>query len=152
MADDSMSALTSDCYRVALSCYLGSAYVNPSVLILSEELTFLLSCYSSLHQDERIGRVEAATSREEAAKLLQTFRPDAVVIDSSAGDNSGFSAVMRDCRFSSEAAIIVTCDERDGPAMAPHARAIGAVGFLRRDNFSAAAVVRAVYSPAAHRA
>lgn len=126
---------------------LGSAELNPSVLILSEELTFLLNCYSALHQDARVGQVEAATSRGEAAKLLLTFQPDVVVIDWSAGNGNGLGAVLDQCRLSPGTRIVVSCDERDGHTVAPHARAIGAVGLLRRERVTAESVIRAHHGP-----
>ena len=125
--------------------------MKPSVLILAEELTFLLDTYSTLHQDARMGRVETAT-RAEAAKILDTFRPDVVVIDSSAAGSAGLPGIVKQCNLPYGTKIIVTCDEREGPRVAHDARAIGAVGFLRRESLSATAIVRVLQRPAATRA
>jgi chemotaxis response regulator CheB len=121
-------------------------------LILSEELEFLLGCYSTLHQDARVGQVEAATGRDEAAMLLRTFRPDVLVLDWSAGSSAGFGAVLSECNIPPGTRIVVSCDQRDGAAVAPHARAIGAIGLLRRETVSAESVIRAYHGPGARKA
>jgi chemotaxis response regulator CheB len=149
LADDGHVDIAGDVNHLGSSAVLllGSAELNPSVLILSEEVTFLLSCYAALHQDARVGQVEAATSREEAARLLLTFQPDVVVIDWSAGNGNGLGVVVDQCRLSPGTRIVVSCDACDGQVVAPHARAIGAVGLLRRESVTAAAIVRAHHGP-----
>jgi DNA-binding NarL/FixJ family response regulator len=117
--------------------------VNPSVLILSEEMMFLLDCYSSLHQDARIGRVETVTDHTEAVKLLATFRPDVVVIDASATGRAGLAGLIDGCRLPRSCRIVVTCQPDQRATIGPEARAVGAVGLLNRDSFSARSVLRA---------
>ena len=52
--------------------------MSPSVLILSEEMSFLLGCYSTLHQDARIDAVSTEQRREigrpEGAANRRQFR------------------------------------------------------------------------------
>ena len=117
--------------------------MNPSVLILAEEMNFLLNCYSSLHQDARIGRVETVTGRTEAVRLLQTFRPDVVVVDSSAADSAGVTVLVDQCKIPSDVPIVVTCHLNERAKVAPEARDLGAVGFFNRDKLSAEVVIRA---------
>lgn len=117
--------------------------MNPSVLILAEEMSFLLYCYSNLHQDARIGRVETVTGQTEAVRLLQTFRPDVVVVDSSAADSAGVTALVDRCKIPADIPIVVTCHLHDRAKVAPEARDLGAVGFFNRDNLSAEVVLRA---------
>ena len=118
--------------------------MTPSVLILSEDLTFLLSCYSALQQDPRIGRIEAITTRQEAEGLLQTFRPDAVVIDSSFSDSAGLASVVQNWKLPRETVVIVTCRDGDRAQIVPEARSAGAVALLSRERFSSLVVLRAV--------
>ena len=117
--------------------------MSPSVLILSEEMSFLLDCYSILHQDAHIGRVETVTDRTEAVKLLATFCPDVVVIDASATSRAGLAGLVEGCRLPTSCSIVVTCQPEQRATMGPEARAIGAVGLLNRESFSAKSVVRA---------
>jgi chemotaxis response regulator CheB len=117
--------------------------VSPSVLILSEEMPFLLDCYSTLHQDARIGRVETVTDRSEAVKLLATFCPDVVVIDASASSRAGLAGLVEGCRLPTACRIVVTCQPEQRAEMGPAVRAIGAVGLLNRESFSARSVLRA---------
>jgi len=106
-------------------------------------MTFLLDCYSTLHQDTRIGRVETVTDHTEAVKLLATFRPDVVVIDASASSRAGLAGLVEGCRLSTASRIVVTCQPSQRATMGPVARAVGAVGLLNRDSFSARSVLRA---------
>src|SRR5262245_3039860 len=88
---------------------LPGEHVNPSVLVIAEELTFLLNCYSSLHQDARIGRVETITGQAEANRLLETFRPDVVVIDSSAAGGTGLAGLLEGFKLPYNVRMVVTC-------------------------------------------
>ncbi|MGE3270157.1 MAG: response regulator [Chloroflexota bacterium] len=113
-----------------------------SVLIVSEELSFLLQCYSGLHRDKRIGQVEATTSREEAAVLIQSLHPDAVVFDSSAGDSFGVAAIERLRALAPNTKVVVTFRPREQESTERSARSHGAMGVLSREAFSAEALVR----------
>ena len=117
--------------------------MGPSVLVLAEEMSFLLDCYSALHQDARIGRVETVMSREEAVKLLRTFHPDVVVIDSSAAGSAGLAALIEGFKVPARSKIVVTCDPSERGRTSPEARSIGALGFFNRDVFSAEIVLKA---------
>jgi hypothetical protein len=121
--------------------------VNPSVLILAEELTFLLNCYTALHQDARIGRVETITGRAEAAKLLETFRPDVIVIDSSATGSGGLAGLVDGFKMPYGARLVVTCGPNERARFGPEARSVGAVGLLNREVFSGNTVLKAAQMP-----
>jgi chemotaxis response regulator CheB len=125
--------------------------VNPSVLILSEEMAFLLDCYSMLHQDARIGRVETVTGRAEAVKLLASFRPDVVVIDASSVGRAGLAGLVEGWKLPTSSRLVVLCQPDQRAAIGPEARVIGAVGLLNRDNFSAGSVLKADALPPAPR-
>jgi hypothetical protein len=122
------------------------------VLVLAEELTFLLNCYTSLHQDARIGRVETITGRAEANKLLETFRPDVIVIDSSAAGASGLRGLLEGFKMPYGTRLVVTCGPSERAKFGPEARAVGAVGLLNREVFSGNSVGRAAQMPGATRA
>lgn len=118
----------------------------PSVLIVSEELSFLVSCYSGLHRDERIGKIEATANREEAVGLVQTLHPDVVVYDSSAGDSFGVSAIGRLCELAPEMTVVVTFREHEQQAIELTARSSGAAGIFSREAFSVEHLLRALRS------
>src|SRR5215217_3021084 len=100
-------------------------------------MAFLLDCYSALHQDVRIGRVETVTDHTEAVKLLATFRPDVVVIDASGTGRAGLAGLVEGCRLSTASRVVITCQPGQRATLGPEARAVGAVGLLNRDSFSA---------------
>ena len=118
----------------------------PSVLIVSEELDFLLSCYSSLRRDARIGRVEATTNPEEATGLVRSFHPHAVVYDSSASESFGLPVVTQLCQLDPTMAVLVTFRERDRAMIEMTAPTSGATGTLSRDGFSVEALLKTVRS------
>ena len=122
----------------------GETLVAPSVLIVSEELSFLVSCYSGLHRDERIGKIEATANRDEAVGLVQTLHPDVVVYDSSAGDSFGVSAIGRLCELAPEMTVVVTFRDHEQPAIEMTARSSGATSILSRDAFSVEQLLRAM--------
>jgi hypothetical protein len=122
------------------------------VLVLAEELTFLLNCYTSLHQDARIGRVETITGRAEAAKLLESFRPDVFVIDSSAAGPSGLRGLLDGFKMPYGARLVVTCAPNERAKIGPEARSVGAVGLLNREIFSGNSVLKAARMPGITRA
>jgi hypothetical protein len=122
------------------------------VLVLAEELTFLLNCYTSLHQDARIGRVETITGRAEATKLLETFRPDVIVIDSSAAGASGLKGLLDGFKLPYGARLVVTCGPNERARLGPEARSVGAVGLLNREVFSGNSVLKAAQMPGVTRA
>jgi DNA-binding NarL/FixJ family response regulator len=121
--------------------------VVPSVLIVSEELDFLLACYTSLHRDIRIGQIEATTSGEEAGRLVRTLWPDAVIFDTSAGDGVTLSAVRRICELVPDAAVIVTFRDRERDTIGQMVDASGAAGVVSRDGLSVEAVLRLIRAP-----
>ena len=123
---------------------LGGRLVAPSVLIVSEELSFLVACYAGLHRDERIGNIEATANRDEAVGLVQTLRPDVVVYDSSAGDSFGVSAIGRLCELVPSMTVVVTFREHDQQMIETTARSSGADGIFSRDAFSAEGLLRAM--------
>lgn len=116
----------------------------PSVLIVSEELSFLVSCYNGLHRDERIGKIEATANRDEAVGLVQTLHPDVVVYDSSAGDSFGVSAIGRLCELAPEITVVVTFREHEQQVIEMTARSSGATGVVSREAFSAELLLRAL--------
>jgi hypothetical protein len=120
----------------------GESLVAPSVLIVSEELSFLVSCYNGLHRDERIGKIEATANRDEAVGLVQTLHPDVVVYDSSAGDSFGVSAIGRLCELAPDMTVVVTFRDHEQQAIEMTARSSGATGIFSRDAFSAEQLLR----------
>jgi DNA-binding NarL/FixJ family response regulator len=116
----------------------------PSVLIVSEELDFLLNCYSSLRRDARIGRVEATTNPDEATRLVRSFHPHAVVVDSSAGGSFGLPIVNQLCQLDPNLVVLVTFTDRDRVVVEQSARSSGAAGTLSRDGFTVEAVLQSV--------
>jgi DNA-binding NarL/FixJ family response regulator len=118
--------------------------VGPSVLIVSEELGFLVECYAGLHRDERIGRIEATTSQDEAMSLVETLHPDAVVFDSSAGGSFGVSSISRLCELNPSLTVVVTFRDRERQVIELTAHGSGARGIFSRDAFSAEALLRAM--------
>lgn len=135
--------------KAALPCCLGRELVAPSVLIVSEELSFLVTCYAGLHRDKRIGKIEATANRDEAVGLIQSFHPDVVVYDSSAGDSFGVSAIGRLCELAPEMTVVVTFREHDQQVIETTARSSGAQGVFSRDAFSAEGLLRAMRGPGA---
>ena len=118
--------------------------MEPSVLIVSEEMDFLVSCYAGLRRDKRIGKIEATSHREEVVGLVQTFHPDVVVYDASAGDSFGVSAIGRLCELAPGMTVVVTVREHDSQAIAATARQSGARGIFSREAFTAENLLRAM--------
>ncbi len=123
----------------------------PSVLIVSEELQFLLNCYTAIHRDARIGQIEATTNGEEASRLVQTLRPDAIVFDASAGDSTDSSTIRQLREIAPYATVIVTFRERDQETIHQFIKAAGAAGAIRRDNLSPEVLLRLVRDDEAER-
>lgn len=126
--------------------------MTPSVLLVSDELTFLLTTYSSLQRDPRIGQIEATASHDEAIALMQTLRPDAVVVDVAANDAGGHALVERFRKQDALLAVIVTYRERDQDSMAMIAPTLPAHDIFPRAAFTVERVVRAVQVLMAHHA
>lgn len=108
----------------------------------------MLSCYSAVHQDPRIGRVEAATSRAEASNLLRDFRPDVVVVDSSAGDGPGLASAVEQLKLRPSTIILVTFRDGERHKVMAEARALGATGAFARDAFTSELILKALRLPA----
>jgi DNA-binding NarL/FixJ family response regulator len=118
--------------------------VTPSVLLVSDELAYLLTAYSSLQRDPRIGRIEATANRDEAVALVQTLRPDAVVVDVAATDTGGHALVGRFRKLDASMAVIVTYRKCDEEPMAVIAPTLMAHEVVSREAFTVERVVRAV--------
>src|SRR5262245_39815601 len=107
------------------------------MLIVSDEYKFLLSSYSWLRQDARVGRIEATTNGDEALTLVSSYHPDLVVFDATAGHGWGLSTVRRLRDANPGIQIVVTVGEHCPAGAASYAMASGAQGVLPRDKFSA---------------
>jgi DNA-binding NarL/FixJ family response regulator len=125
--------------------------VVPSVLIVSEELDFLLACYTTLHRDARLGQIEATTSSEEGGRLVQTLRPDAVVFDTSAGDGVSLSAIRRLRELAPYATVLVTFRKREAETINQMVEGTEAAGVVSRDGLSAEVILRFVHNEEAER-
>ncbi len=113
-----------------------------SVLIVCDEYPFLLSSYSWLRQDARVGRIEVTTDETEAVALAASYHPDVVVFDAMSTGGYGLSTVRR-LRESNPGIDVVVTMANDCPAgLASSALASGAVGVLTRDRFSADACLK----------
>jgi DNA-binding NarL/FixJ family response regulator len=119
----------------------------PTVLIVSEELSFLVDCYAGLHRDKRIGKIEATANREEAVSLVQKLKPDVMVYDSSAGDSFGVAAIVRLCEMVPSMTVVVTFREREQHAIELTARSCGARGVFSRQAFSVEGMLHAMRGP-----
>jgi len=113
-----------------------------SVLIICEEYPFLLSSYSWLRQDARVGRIEVATSGDEGLDLATSYRPDVVVFDAPPGGEYGLSTVRRLREANPDVDIVVTVRDRSAEVAEISALASGAIGVLHRERFSADACLK----------
>src|SRR4051794_17275443 len=118
---------------VAPSRCPGGSGLMRSVLIISEEYPFLLSSYSWLRQDARVGRIEVATNGDEGFDLAKAYRPDVVVFDATTGGEFGLSTVRRLRATYPEVDIVVTIRERSEDGIETSALASGAAGVLSRE-------------------
>ena len=108
-----------------------------SVLIFSDEYAFLLSSYSWLRQDARVGRIEATTNEAEALDLASSYHPDVVVFDAGSAGGFGLATVRRLCESNPGIDVVVTVGEDCPATIESSALASGAVGVLTHDHFSA---------------
>jgi DNA-binding NarL/FixJ family response regulator len=122
------------------------------MLIVSDEYTFLLTSYSWLRQDARVGRIEVTTSSDEALTLADSYHPDLVLFDATAGYGFGMATVRRLCDANPGINIVVTMGDRCPAEVASSAMESGAVGVLSRKSFSADACLRLVGEPEVARA
>jgi DNA-binding NarL/FixJ family response regulator len=119
-----------------------------SVLIVSDEYSFLLSSYSWLRQDARVGRIEATTNEAEALARAESYRPDVVVFDATPSGGFGLATVRRLRESNPGVDIVVTMGEQCPATLAGSAMASGAVGVLTHDRFSADACFKLTSDPA----
>ena len=117
------------------------------MLIVCDEYKFLLSSYSWLRQDARVGRIEVTTNSDEALTLANSYHPDLVVFDATPGHGFGMSTVRRLRDANPGLQIVVTIGERCPAGAASTALALGANGVLPREKFSAEACLRLVGEP-----
>jgi len=117
------------------------------MLIVCEEYKFLLSSYSGLRQDARVGRIEVTTSGDEALTLATSYHPDLVVFDATAGYGFGLATVRRLRDANPGIDIVVTMGDRCPADVASRAMESGAVGVLTRKSFSADACLRLAGEP-----
>jgi len=124
--------------------------VLPSVLLVSEELAFLLTAYSSLQRDPRIGRIEASAGHDEAIALMRTMRPNVVVLDVTASD-PGQAMVGQFRRFDTTLIVFITFREHDQDAIMAVASTLGAHDICPREAFTVERVVRVTQALTARR-
>src|SRR4029079_13708210 len=87
-----------------------------------------------------------------ANKLLETFRPDVIVIDSSAASGSGLRGLLDGFKTPYGTRLLVTCGPSERAKFGPEARSVGAVGLLNREVFSGNSVLKAAQMPGVTRA
>jgi len=126
---------------------LGVFPVVPTVLLISEDLSFIITVYASIQRDARIGQVEAAGSQDEGVMLAQTMLPRTVVLDVTASD-PGQPTISRLRRLGGQATIIVTYRERDEDVLAVAGPTLGADDVCRRDALSVERILRALQARA----
>ena len=119
-----------------------------SVLIICDEYPFLLSSYSWLRHDARIGRIEATTSQKEALSLAVSYHPDVVVFDATSVGEPGLTTIRRLHDIDPGTDIVVTFDARCSECVKHRALESGAVGVLSRERFTAEACLKLAGVPA----
>ena len=117
-----------------------------SLLLVDDEAEYLRLARALLNGHANLAVLGEAASVEEAIELLQTLRPEAVILDVYLPGTTGFHAARRLLDLAPRLRIILV-SALDDAQYAPLARAVGAAAFLPKKNLSAESVLHILRQP-----
>lgn len=102
-----------------------------SVLLIDDNTTFTRFAKRYIETDPHLSVIATAHSAKEGLDLVQTRRPEAIVLDLAMPDMNGFDALPALREIDPDVPIVVL-SMHDAPKYVEHARRLGASAFVSK--------------------
>lgn len=122
------------------------SFSSHSLLLVDDEAEYLRLARALLNGHANLTVLGEAASVEDAIDLLQTLRPEAVILDVYLPGTTGFHAARRLLDLAPRLRIILV-SAHDDAQYVPLARAVGAAAFLPKKKLSAESVLHILQQP-----